>query len=280
MWHSIKKGPYVRPMILDPDDTKEQIIEPLSKMIEINKKKYIANNGRVDIQTKNTRYGGNSNRNAGRQNKNQAFNAGNGNDESQFARDCQQPRVHDAKYFREQMLLAMKNEAGNNLNAEENDFMLDNSFRDETLKELIVAVIMMARIQPADDNDVTKPNYVSKAISKRTASNRESITSLLEEHLPRARKPVKKILRMNLSVHRCSIHTVIIDPNGIRGVDESFPPSPIYNRPFVQHVETFIPAATPKPASPKPTSNAVLTQSKLVPITVVRPVTTTVPSIK
>ncbi|GJZ48202.1 hypothetical protein Tco_0602034 [Tanacetum coccineum] len=38
--------------------------------------------GRVDIQTKNTGYGGNGNRNAGRQNKNQAFNAENGNDDN------------------------------------------------------------------------------------------------------------------------------------------------------------------------------------------------------
>nr|GEU86825.1 ribonuclease H-like domain-containing protein [Tanacetum cinerariifolium] len=44
----------------------------------------------------------------------------------------------------------------------------------------------------------------------------------------------------------------------------------------VQHVETFIPAATPKPVSPKPTSN-VITQSKPVPITAVRPVSTAVP---
>nr|GEX37422.1 reverse transcriptase [Tanacetum cinerariifolium] len=40
-----------------------------------------------------------------------------------------------------------------------------------------------------------------------TASNRKSITSVLEEHLPQAGKPVKKVLRMNLPVHRCSIHT-------------------------------------------------------------------------
>nr|GEV85740.1 hypothetical protein [Tanacetum cinerariifolium] len=44
-------------------------------------------------------------------------------------------------------------------------------------------------------------------------------------------------------------------------------------RPSVQHVETSIPAATPKPAS-------VLTQSKPVPITAVRPVTTDVPKVK
>nr|GEY12278.1 hypothetical protein [Tanacetum cinerariifolium] len=67
-------------------------------------------------------------------------------------------------------------------------------------------------------------------------------------------------------------------------------------RPSVQHVETSILAATPKPTSPKPTSNgkhkkrkacfvhmvpvAVLTQSKPFPITFVRPVTTAVLKIK
>ncbi|GKA56406.1 ribonuclease H-like domain-containing protein [Tanacetum coccineum] len=106
--------------------------------------------------------------NAERQNRNQAFNSGNGltqNDESNqivqhvprtesnlgkenvqcyncnekghFARDCQKIRVRDAKSFREQMLLAMKDEAGSNLKDEENDFMLDNSYADETLEELI-----------------------------------------------------------------------------------------------------------------------------------------------
>nr|GEV27622.1 hypothetical protein [Tanacetum cinerariifolium] len=34
------------------------------------------------------------------------------------------------------MLLAMKDEAGSNLNDEENDFMLENAYRDETLEEL------------------------------------------------------------------------------------------------------------------------------------------------
>ncbi|GKE39840.1 hypothetical protein Tco_1463245, partial [Tanacetum coccineum] len=42
----------------------------------------VIQDGRVDIQTKNAGYGGNSNRNAVRQNRNQAFNARNGNDES------------------------------------------------------------------------------------------------------------------------------------------------------------------------------------------------------
>ncbi|GJY18504.1 hypothetical protein Tco_0389995 [Tanacetum coccineum] len=42
MWRSIKKGPYVRPINPDPDNTRQQIIKPLSKMTEINKKQYIA----------------------------------------------------------------------------------------------------------------------------------------------------------------------------------------------------------------------------------------------
>ncbi|GJZ73343.1 retrovirus-related pol polyprotein from transposon TNT 1-94, partial [Tanacetum coccineum] len=99
--------------------------------------------------------------------KNQAFNARTENDESNqivqrvprtkstpskaniqcyncneighYAHDCQKPRVRDAKYFREQMLLAMKDEAKSNLKDEENDFMLDNSYGGETLEELTVA---------------------------------------------------------------------------------------------------------------------------------------------
>nr|GEY68548.1 retrovirus-related Pol polyprotein from transposon TNT 1-94 [Tanacetum cinerariifolium] len=49
------------------------------------------------------------------------------------------------------------------------------------------------------------------------------------------------------------------------------------HRPSVQHVKTSIPAATPKPASLKPT---ILTQSKPVPITVIRPVSVVVPKLK
>ncbi|GKB25833.1 hypothetical protein Tco_0865234 [Tanacetum coccineum] len=106
--------------------------------------KYVTMDGRVDIQTKNAGCGGNG----------------------LYARDCTKPIVRDAKYFREQMLLAKKDEVRSNLNDEENDFMLDNSFGDETLEELTAAVIMMARIQPADDNGVQKPNYDAKAVSE------------------------------------------------------------------------------------------------------------------
>ncbi|GJV88054.1 hypothetical protein Tco_1531992 [Tanacetum coccineum] len=40
MWNSIQNGPYVRPMIPNPDDTTKQILEPLSKMTGGNKKQY------------------------------------------------------------------------------------------------------------------------------------------------------------------------------------------------------------------------------------------------
>ncbi|GJX90012.1 putative ribonuclease H-like domain-containing protein [Tanacetum coccineum] len=311
MWNSIQNGPYVRPMIPNPHDTEKQILEPLSKMTEGNKKQYIAdvkvmnyllqaipndiynsvdacknakemdefekfaakegeslesiyerlttlvnimycNNVRpipVKINTKFLNclqpewskyvtmvrhnqtgdivsydvlydslvqfephvlaskakkaaksYGGNGNKNAGRQNRNQAFNVGTGNDDNNqsvqrvpqtestlgkenvqcyscnekghYAHDCQKPRVRDAKYFREKMLLAMKDEAESNLNNKENDFMLDTSYGEETMEELTTAVMLMARIQPADGNAETVPSYDAKAVSEVNASSK------------------------------------------------------------------------------------------------------------
>nr|GEW29772.1 integrase, catalytic region, zinc finger, CCHC-type, peptidase aspartic, catalytic [Tanacetum cinerariifolium] len=108
----------------------------------------------------------NQGENARRHNRNQAFNAGTGNDERHYDRDCQKPRVRDAKYFREQMLRVIKDEAESNLKDEENDFTLDNSYEDETLEELTVVVIMMARIQQADENAESEPSYDAKGVSE------------------------------------------------------------------------------------------------------------------
>ncbi|GKE49054.1 hypothetical protein Tco_1480312, partial [Tanacetum coccineum] len=53
------------------------------------------------------------------------------------------------------MLLAMKDEAGSNLKDEENDLLLDNSYGEDKMEELTAAVMLMARIQPADGNTET-----------------------------------------------------------------------------------------------------------------------------
>ncbi|GJX55505.1 retrovirus-related pol polyprotein from transposon TNT 1-94 [Tanacetum coccineum] len=69
------------------------------------------------------------------------------------------------------MLLSMKDEAGSNLSNEENDFMLDTSYGDD-LEELTAAVMLMARIQPADENAETVPSYDAKAVSQVHASSK------------------------------------------------------------------------------------------------------------
>ncbi|GKA66526.1 UBN2 domain-containing protein [Tanacetum coccineum] len=125
---------------------------------------------------------------------NQMFNAGNGSDESNqivqrmsrtdstpnkanvqcyncnekghYARDRQKLKVCDAKYFKEQMLLAMKDEAGSHLNNEENDSMLDNAYGEESLDELTASVMLMARLQPAAETTDTVTSYDDKAVSQ------------------------------------------------------------------------------------------------------------------
>ncbi|GJZ50561.1 retrovirus-related pol polyprotein from transposon TNT 1-94 [Tanacetum coccineum] len=88
------------------------------------------------------------------------------NEKSHYARDCQKPKVHDAKYFREQMLLVMKNEARSHLNNEENDFILDTAYGEESLDELTASVMLMARLQPADGNTDTVPSYDKMVVSQ------------------------------------------------------------------------------------------------------------------
>nr|GEV37627.1 hypothetical protein [Tanacetum cinerariifolium] len=170
----------------------------------------VVQDGRVDIQTKNAGYGVNGNRNVGRQNKNKAFNVGNRNDDSNqivqrvlqidltprkanvqcynynekghYARDCQKPRVRDAKYFKEQMLLAMKYKAESNFKNKENEFMLDNSYREETTEEL-TAVMLMARIQPADGNAKTVPSYDAKVVSENLKEHKDELIEEVHEML-------------------------------------------------------------------------------------------------
>ncbi|GJY38780.1 hypothetical protein Tco_0425144 [Tanacetum coccineum] len=123
----------------------------------------VVQDGRVHIQTKNAGYGGNANKNAGRQDRNQAFNVGNGNDESnQIVQRV--PRTESTP--------GKANVYRINLNNEENDFMLETSYGEETMEELTAAVMLMARIQPADGNVETVSSYDVKVISKVNASSK------------------------------------------------------------------------------------------------------------
>ncbi|GKC57737.1 hypothetical protein Tco_1085335 [Tanacetum coccineum] len=79
------------------------------------------------------------------------------------------------------MLLATKYEAGVHLDEEENDFMPDNAYGDNTLEELNAAVIMMTRIQPTDDESDAKPTYDDEFISEVNASQIDMINGLLSK---------------------------------------------------------------------------------------------------
>nr|GEU77084.1 retrovirus-related Pol polyprotein from transposon TNT 1-94 [Tanacetum cinerariifolium] len=88
------------------------------------------------------------------------------------------------RYFREQMLLAMNDEARSNLNNEENDFMLDTSYGEETMEELTAAVMLMARIQPVDGNVETVPSYDAKAVSEKV-DGKSSKDNILQNEIDR-----------------------------------------------------------------------------------------------
>ncbi|GJU84854.1 hypothetical protein Tco_1292400 [Tanacetum coccineum] len=120
-----------------------------------------------DIQTKNAGYGGNANKNVGR-NRTQGFNTGNAGDESnQIIQRVLQTESTPGKenvqcYNCNEK--AMKDEAGSNISNEENDFMLATSYG-EDLEELTAAVMVMARLQLANDNAENIPSYDAKPVS-------------------------------------------------------------------------------------------------------------------
>ncbi|GJT25933.1 hypothetical protein Tco_0895870 [Tanacetum coccineum] len=128
MWNSIQNGPYLRPMIPNPDDTTKQILEPLSKMTtELGMMK--------EIKLFSVFHELNQLR------ERQMFSVITAIKKGHYARDYHKPRVRDAKYVREQMLLGVKDEAGSNLNNEENDFMLDTSMEKKQMKSVTAVVL-------------------------------------------------------------------------------------------------------------------------------------------
>nr|GEU97470.1 hypothetical protein [Tanacetum cinerariifolium] len=133
------------PSVIDYDDEYQEESQGDSqedKLTTAMMNQVVVQDGRVDIKTKNAGYGGNANKNAGR-NRTQGFNIGNAGDErnqiiqhvlstestsckenvqcyncnekGHYAHECQKPKGHNSKYFRELMSLAMKDEARSNL---------------------------------------------------------------------------------------------------------------------------------------------------------------------
>ncbi|GJS05763.1 retrovirus-related pol polyprotein from transposon TNT 1-94 [Tanacetum coccineum] len=62
-----------------------------------------------------------------------------------YARNCPKPRVHDSKYFMEQMLLAKQDETGIILTDEQNDFLFADASRMEEIEELSANISLMAK---------------------------------------------------------------------------------------------------------------------------------------
>ncbi|GJZ26467.1 integrase, catalytic region, zinc finger, CCHC-type containing protein [Tanacetum coccineum] len=88
-----------------------------------------------------------------------------------YTRNCPKPRVHDSKYFMEQMLLAKQDEAGVILTDEQKDFLFADSSRMEEIEELSANICLMARIQPADQNSNDGTSYKSAFISEVQSSS-------------------------------------------------------------------------------------------------------------
>ncbi|GKD64809.1 integrase, catalytic region, zinc finger, CCHC-type containing protein [Tanacetum coccineum] len=146
----------------------------------------VIQDGLVDIKSKNVGYAENENvqripRTASTPGKTnvQCYNC---NGKGHYARDYPKPRVRDAKYFREQMLLATKDEAGVNLDTEENDFMLMNAYGDDQLEELNASVIMMAHIQPTNDKSDAGPTYDAEVISEDNSGKAKHDPNAHDQH--------------------------------------------------------------------------------------------------
>ncbi|GJR98318.1 putative reverse transcriptase domain-containing protein [Tanacetum coccineum] len=123
--------------------------------------------------------------------------------QGELQRDAQEDKLTTA--MMEQMLLAMKDEAGGSLNEEENDFMLDISYGDDTLEELSVAVIIMAHIQPADamlmmsQNMMLRLSVRIKQKSKENGQNHTNTDTGIEEHTKSWEKAINGQLKSTLS---------------------------------------------------------------------------------
>ncbi|GJR86274.1 hypothetical protein Tco_0210285 [Tanacetum coccineum] len=163
--------------VIDYDDDYQREIQGDAK--EDKHLSVMIQDGRMDIQSKNVGYDGNGNMYAGRTNNNQATNTGNGLVQKIKEHEHNVQRIPRTESIpgktNEQMLLATKDKVGVHLDEEENDFMLDNAYGDNTLEDLNAPVIIMAHIQPTDDKSDTEPTYDTEIISEVNASQIDMI---------------------------------------------------------------------------------------------------------
>nr|GEV07102.1 putative ribonuclease H-like domain-containing protein [Tanacetum cinerariifolium] len=133
-------------------------------------------------------------------------------------------------------------------------------------------------------------NYALMAFSSSISSSDNELSPTKPDHdLPHINRPAAPIIQDWVSDSEDESETK--PPQSVLSFVQSTEQvkSP---RPSIQHVKTSIPAATPNPASLKPTSNGkrrnrkacfvcqIVTESKPVPTTAARPVNTVVPKIK
>ncbi|GKB35225.1 hypothetical protein Tco_0880167 [Tanacetum coccineum] len=181
MKNSIDNGPYIRKEIDNPNDTTKKILEPINACSDA---KQMWNRIKRLMQ---------------------------GSDISQQERHSRLMDEFDKfivvvgesltfVYEREQILLALKDEARAHLNDEYNDFMLDNAYGDNTLGEINAAVIMIVRIKPIDDKSDAKPTYDYEFISEVNASKVDMINGLLSksDHEPRHHEKLETIIQTSV----------------------------------------------------------------------------------
>nr|GEV75934.1 hypothetical protein [Tanacetum cinerariifolium] len=111
------------------------------------------------------------------------FQCYNRNGKGHYVIDSPKPKVRDAKYFREQMMLATKDEAGVDLDIEENNFMLMNAYGDDQLEELNASMIMMTRIQPTDNK---RPLFTTPRTMKSKSVDTTPVVAKTRKMTPKA----------------------------------------------------------------------------------------------
>nr|GEW91657.1 hypothetical protein [Tanacetum cinerariifolium] len=104
------------------------------------------------------------------------------NEKGHYARVCPKPRVHDSNYFKEQMLLAKKDEAVIDLNIKENDFLLDDVHDSEKLELLNAACIKMATLQSVNKDSNARPSYDSDIANEINDYEKSLINDMFANH--------------------------------------------------------------------------------------------------